>query len=101
MPDLFQGLGEGAPGRGATCLSVKQAGLDLPESMLTSPENWAVSCFITGQLVAALRGQVEFRTADHSACLQEGRTSVWKRSSQREEETLEATIVEYPVQGAR
>ena len=30
--DLFQGLGKGTPGRGVTCLPVKQAGLDLPDT---------------------------------------------------------------------
>ena len=28
------------------------------------------------RLVAALRGQEEFRTADHSACLREGRAAM-------------------------
>ena len=46
----------------------------------------------TGNLVAALRGQVEFRTADHSACLQEGQTAVWRRGQRRAEEALTATL---------
>ena len=65
----YQGLGEGAPEQGVTLLPVEQAGLALLDPTLTDPENWTVSCVITGHLVAALRGQVEFRTADHSACL--------------------------------
>ena len=92
---LFEVLGEGSPERGATRLSVKQAGLALPYPTLTAPEKWTAPCVITGHLVAALRGQVEFRTADHSACLREGRTAVWRRSTQRAEEALGA-----PVQGA-
>ena len=80
MPALFQGLGEGKPGRGVTHLPVKQAGLALPDPTKTAPENCTTSCVVTVQLVAALRGQEEFRTMDHSACLQEGRMSVWKRS---------------------
>ena len=67
LPALFQGLGEEAPGRGVTCLLVKQAGLDLLDPMKTAPENWTASCVITGHLVAALRSQEEFRTVDHSA----------------------------------
>ena len=67
MPALFEGLREGMPERGVTRLPVKQAGFTLPYPSQTAPENWTVSCVITGHLVAALRGQVEFRTADHSA----------------------------------
>ena len=63
LPALFRVMGEGAPGRGVTRLPVKQAGLALPDPTLTDPENWTASCVITGHLVAALRGQMEFRTA--------------------------------------
>ena len=65
VPELFQGLWEGVPERGTTRLPVKQAVLALPDPSQTVPENWTASCVITGHLVAALRGQVEFRTADH------------------------------------
>ena len=64
---IFEGLGDGVPERGFTRLPVKQAGLALPSPSQTAPENWTESCVITGHPVAALRGQVEFRTADHSA----------------------------------
>ena len=67
LTDLFQGLEEGVSGIGVTCLPVKKAGLALPDPKNTAPENWTASCVITGHLVAALKGQVEFRTADHSA----------------------------------
>ena len=80
VPALFEGLGEGTPERAFTRLPLKQAGLALPEPTQTSPENWMVSCVITGHLVAELGGQVEFRTAEHSACLQEGRTAVQRQS---------------------
>ena len=69
FPALFERLGEGAPERGVTRLPVKQAGLALTELTLTAPENWTASSVIKGHLVSALRGQVEFRTADHPACL--------------------------------
>ena len=65
LPAIFQGLGEGAPGRGVTHLPMKLAGLALLDLTKTSPENYTASYVITGHLVAALRGQVEFRTADH------------------------------------
>ena len=66
---LFEGLGGGAPEQGVTRLPVKQVRLALPDPTLTEPENWMVSCVITGHLVKALGIQMEFRTADHSACL--------------------------------
>ena len=57
IPVLFQGLGEGKPGRGVTCQPVKQSGLVLPDPKKTTPENWTVSCVITGHLVTEIRGQ--------------------------------------------
>ena len=80
VPTLFEGMREGTPNRGVTCLPVKQVGLALSNPTLTAPENWTASCVITGHLVAALRGQVEFQKADHSAYLREGRTAVWRWS---------------------
>ena len=62
---LFQGLGEGAPGRGVTRLTVKQEGLGLPDPTKMEPENWTASCVITGHHVPALNGQEEFHMADH------------------------------------
>ena len=101
MPALFEGLGEGAPERGVTCLPGKQAGLSLPDPTLTDPENWTLSCFITGHLAAALMGQVDFRTADYSACLREGQMAVRWRSTQLVDEALASTIAGNPVHGAR
>ena len=83
MPALCEGWEEGAPGRGATRLSVKKTVLALPDLTMTAPENWAALCVITGNLIGAPRCQVEFQTADHLACLREGRKAVQKRISQR------------------
>ena len=63
VPALFEVLGDGVSEQGVTRLPVKQAGLALPDPYHTAPENWMASCVITGHLVAALKGQVEFRTA--------------------------------------
>ena len=49
----------------------------------------------------ALRGQVEFRTADQSACLREGRTAVRRRGQIWEEEDLTAALEGDPVLHAR
>ena len=67
LPALFEGVGDGAPGREITRLPFKQAGMALPDPTQTSPANWQASCVITGHLVSALRVQVPFRTADHAA----------------------------------
>ena len=101
VPALFRGLTEGLPTRENTRLPVKQAGLAIPDPVKTAPENWTASCVITGHLLASLRGQVEFRMADHSACLREVQTAVWRRITQREEEALAETISGSPVQGTR
>ena len=92
IKDLFQGRGEGTPGRGVTQLPVKQAGMALPDPTKTAPENWTASCVITGHLVAAIRGQEEFWTVDHSACLRKGRIAVQNQNVPLEEEALEETL---------
>ena len=76
LPALFEGVGDGVPGRAINRLPVKQARMALPDPTRTSPENWQASCVITGHLVSVLRGQVPFRTADHAACLRDGRAAV-------------------------
>ena len=101
MPALYEGLREGVPEREITRLMVKHAGLDLPDPTQTAPENWTAACVITGHLVAALRGQVEFWTADHSACLREGRTAVRRRGQIRTEEALADALEGGPVLHAR
>ena len=96
LPELFEGVGDGSPGRAITCLSVKQAGLDLPDPTRTSPDNWQASCVITGHLVSALRGQVPFRTADHAACLWDGRAAVRRNSVAKAMASLDVTIARPP-----
>ena len=95
-PELFNGVGDGAPGRAITRLPVKQAGLALPDPTRTSPDNWQASCVILGYLVSALRGQVTFRTADHAACLRDERVAVRKKSVEKAMASLEATITGEP-----
>ena len=82
-------------------MPVKQAGLSLPDPTLTSHESWKASCFITGKLVAELRGQEDFRTAEHAAFLREGRKEVQKRYARRPEEALADSLEGAPVQVAR
>ena len=77
---------------------MKQLGLSLPHPTKIDPENCTASCVITGHLVAALRGQEELRTVDHSTCFQEGRKAVRKRSVLLAEEALAKTLVGYLVQ---
>ena len=77
---------------------MKQAVLDLPDPTNTSPGNWTVSSVITGHLVASLRGQEEFRTADHAAYLSKVRGEGSKRNTMRLEEALADNLVGAPVQ---
>ena len=92
LPELCKVVGDGAPGRAITCLPVKQAGLALPDPTRTAPDNWQASCVITGHLVPELRGQVSSRTADHAACLRDGRVVVRQNSVAKAMASLEATI---------
>ena len=71
---------------------MKQAVIVIPDTTNKALENWTASCVITSHLVAALRSQEVFRTADHLDCLREGRTAVRKRSVLLAEETLTDTI---------
>ena len=96
LPELFEGFGDGAPGREITHLPVKQAGIALPDPMLAAPENWQASCVIIGHLVSALRGQVPFRTADHAACLRDGRATVRRQNVAKAMASLETTIARDP-----
>ena len=89
------------PEQGITRLPVKQAGLALPDPTQTAHQKRTASCVITGHLVAALRSQVELRTADHSACLREGRTDVRTRGQSWAEEALTVALEEAPVLHAR
>ena len=50
----------------------------LIDSTLTPPKNWTVSYVITGHLVAELRSQEEFSTADQTAFIREDREEVRK-----------------------
>ena len=96
FPALFEGAGDGAPGREITRLPVKQAGMALPNPTLTAPENCQASCVITGHLVPALRGQVPFRTADHAAFLRDGRAAVRRQNAAKAVASLETTIARAP-----
>ena len=66
-----------------------------------APEKWMAYCVITRHLIAALRGQVEFRTADHLACLRQERTTARRRGQRQAEEALKAALEVGTVQRAR
>ena len=68
----------------------------LPDPTLTAPENWQASYVITGHLMPALRGQVPFRTADHAACLRDGRAAVRRQNAAKAVPSLETTIARAP-----
>ena len=98
---LFQGVGEGTPGRGVTRMPVKQAGLVLPELTKTAPKNCTASCVIIGHLVVAFRGQEDLRTVDHAAYMREGREEARKRNTFFLDEALADTLEGEPVYVAR
>ena len=82
-------------------MPVKQAGMALPDPTRTASENWQASCVITGHLVSALRGQVPFRTADHAACLCDGRAAVRRQNVAKAMVSLETSIARAPVEVTR
>ena len=84
-----------------TRLPVNQAGLAIPDPVQTSPENWTASCVITGHLVAALRVQAVFRTADHSPCLRGGRLAERHQGEHWAEAALTVALEGDPVLQAR
>ena len=69
----------------------------LPDLTLTAPENWQASCVFIGHLMSALRGQVPVRTADHTACLLDGRAAVRRHNAAKAVASLETTIARAPV----
>ena len=83
-----QDIGDGIPGLGVTRLPVKQVGMALPYLTLMAAENCKKSCVITGNIVAALRGQEKIRTTNHTSFLREGREEVRKRNARRSEGAL-------------
>ena len=80
---------------------MKQAGMALPDPTQTATVNWQASCVITGHLVSSLRGQVPFRTADHAACLRDGRAAVRRQNVAKAMASLETTIARAPVDVTR
>ena len=95
---LFQGVGKGTLGQGVTRLSVKQMGMSLPDPTKTAPENWTASCVITGHIVALIRVQEEFSTADYDAYMREGREEMRERNTLWLEEAMADTREGAPVQ---
>ena len=73
--------------------------MDLPDPTRTAPENWQAYCVLTGHLVSALRVQVPFWTADHSACLQNERAAVCRQNMAKAMASLETTIIGAPEAG--
>ena len=70
--------------------------MELPDPTRTAPENWQASCVITGHLVSELRGRFPFRTADHAACLRDGRAAVRRQNVAKAMASLETTIARDP-----
>ena len=68
----------------------------LPNPTLMAPENFQASCVITGHLVSALRGQVPFQKADHTACLRDGWAAVRRQNVAKAVASLETATARSP-----
>ena len=69
LPALFEGVGDGAPGREITLLPVKQAGMALPDPTFMASERWhQVSCDNKGRL-PVLRGRQSWIWEGHPRLL--------------------------------
>ena len=66
LPALFKEVKSQISRRVIPGLSVKQAGIALPDPTQTAYANWKASCVITGNLVSGLCGTYEFRLGYHS-----------------------------------
>ena len=60
LPALFREGTSQIPGRAVTSLSVKQAGISLPDPTQTARSKWTTSFVITGHFVAAIHRTVEY-----------------------------------------
>ena len=61
LPALFEGVGNGPPGREITRLPVKQAGMALPDPTQTAPENcWAIFRIARPRALQTLAGLREY-----------------------------------------
>ena len=74
--NLFQEATYQIPGRAIIGMTVKQAGISLPDPTRTAGENWTASCMITGHLVAALRGTAKLWSGNHALLMGEGREDI-------------------------
>jgi hypothetical protein len=65
LPALFREEKVDDAIRQLSSLPVKKAGLAIPNPMTTTESNWTSSTVICGHPVAAIRGRVDFQSADH------------------------------------
>ena len=63
-------------GKTITLFPVKHAGLAIPDPIQTAHDNWTASCVVTGNLVVALRGRVDFLSGYHSQLLTNSRAEI-------------------------
>jgi hypothetical protein len=81
-------------------LPVKKAGIAIPNPMTTSTSNWTSSTVICSHVVAAIRGRVEFGSADHQQIRSSGIAEMKKRQLEVSGNTL-ATILRAQPEGRR
>ncbi len=96
LPALFGQDSVDDPLRQLASLPVKKAGLAIPNPTLTAESNWTSSTVICGHLVAAIRGRVEFRSADHQQIRSAGIKEMKKRQLENSKESLDAILTAQP-----
>jgi hypothetical protein len=80
---------------------VKHSGLALPNPTTTAESNWKASTLVCGHLVAALRGNTEFRSADHASIMAQGKAEIRKRSKEAYGKYMETILATVPAGTSR
>ena len=73
---LFKGGTYQILGKEVTGFPVNHAEIALIDPTQTTGDNWTASCVITGHLVAALHGAVDFKSGGHALLMGKGRNEI-------------------------
>ena len=89
LPYLFQRATAHILVREITGLTLKQAGIALPEPTWITGANWMAYCMITGHLVAVLCRTAQLRLDNHALLMGEGRYEIQQRHAKESENALQ------------
>ncbi len=68
----------------------------IPNPAASAHSNWTASTVMCGHLIAAIRGTVDFRSADHSAIMAAGKVETQKRRLSESNDSFEAIVHNLP-----